>query len=369
MAAVGTLPIPVQAVDFTMRTGHYVGTGATNTISGLGFQPQLVIVKSSTAAGVAVFKSSAMPANATAFFSATADNTATSITLTSDGFTLGSLANVNSTNVLYRWIAFKDSDCTSTGYLCVGTYTGNGTSPRAITTGFQPQMVVVKRSTAVAAHFQTATMGAARTEFFTSTAADTTSAYIAGFSTTAFSVGATDNVTGGVYYYLAFRGGNGKFSQGQYTGNAVDNTNISGLGFRPDFVLIKNSTNATTNNRRSVMSMDKHFGDHASYVGDAVADAVNMIQGMQTDGFQIGSGGNTNGSTSIHYWFAFGGGLAMPAGTGTFTMAGQLHGRRHSTICHRDRFSTRSSDYQRQLHQLRGLSYSADARGCDGILC
>ena len=112
-------PLPAQAANFSTRMGYYVGTGASKTISGLGFQPSLVLIKSSTTAGVAVFKTSAMAANTTAYFSATADNTATSISLTTDGFTIGTLANVNTANVLYRWIAFSGSDCTSTGYLCV----------------------------------------------------------------------------------------------------------------------------------------------------------------------------------------------------------------------------------------------------------
>ena len=313
-------PLPAQAANFSTRMGYYVGTGASKTISGLGFQPSLVLIKSSTTAGVAVFKTSAMAANTTAYFSATADNTATSISLTTDGFTIGTLANVNTANVLYRWIAFSGSDCTSTGYLCVGTYSGNGSSSRTITTGFQPDMVMVKRSTAVAAHFRTASMSANRTEFFTSTAANTAGAYIASLASTGFTIGTTDNANGGTFYYVAFRAGAGTFAQGTYSGNGTDSRNITGVGFQPDMVLIKNSTSATTNNRRSVMSGDKHFGDLASYVSDAVADATNMIQALQSNGFQVGTGVNTNESGSTMYWFAFGGVPSM-SGSGTFTMA------------------------------------------------
>ena len=313
-------PQSVQAANFGTRIGYYVGTGTNKTISGLGFQPSLVIIKASTTAGVAVFKTSAMAANNTAYFSATADNVATNISYTADGFSVGTLANVNTANVLYRWIAFDGSDCTSTGYLCVGTYTGNGAASRAITTGFRPDMVIAKRSTAVAAHFRTASMAANRTEFFTSTAANTTGAYIASMVATGFNIGATDNVNGGTFYYVAFRGGAGNFAQGTYSGNAADNRSIPGVGFRPDLVLIKNSTSATANNRRSVMSGNKHFGDLASYASDAVADAPNMIQGMETDGFQIGSGNNTNQSGQTIYWFAFSGAPNM-TGSGSFSMA------------------------------------------------
>jgi hypothetical protein len=313
--------MPAKAAEFDMQTGYYVGTGVTGkAVSGLGFQPDLVIIKAATAAGVAVFKSSAMPANATAFMSATANNTASNITFNADGFTLGTLANVNMANVIYTWTAFYGSDCSASGNFCVGTYTGNGVNPQTITTGFQPSAVIVKRSTAVAANFRTASMATDRTEFFTSTAADTAGAYIRSFASTSFDVGSTNNAALGTYYYIAFKSGSSAFAEGTYTGDSTDGRNITGVGFQPNLVIVKNSTSATTINRRAVMSGDQHYGDHASYTGDNVANAVNMIQEMQSGGFQVGSGANTNESTFVHYWMAFGGAPDMPAGSGTFTM-------------------------------------------------
>jgi len=314
------IPASVHAANFTTRMGYYVGTGSTKTINGLGFQPDLVIITPSTTAGVSVFKTSAMSAANTAYYSATADNTASNLTLTSDGFTVGTIANVNTANVLYRWAAFDGSDCTATGYFCVGTYSGTGATSRTITTGFRPDMVTIKRTTAVATHFRTASMASNRTEFYTSTAANTSGAYIASMSTTGFTVGTTDNTSGGTYNYFAFRAGASTFEEGTYTGNGTDNRSITGAGFQPDVVFVKNSTSLTANNRRSVMSGDKHFGDLASYVSDAVVDATNMIQSMQSDGFQVGSGANTNENGSTMYWFAFGGTPNM-TGSGSFKMA------------------------------------------------
>lgn len=311
----------VAAANFGMRTGYYLGTGASKTISGLGFQPDLVIITPSAATGASVFKTGVMPANTTSYFSATADDTGTNIAFTTDGFTIGGLAVLNTNNVLYRWMAFSGSDCTATGYLCVGTYTGNGAASRTITTGFQPDMIQVKRSTAVAAHFRTASMAANRTEFFTSTAANTAGAYIASSVATGFNVGTTDNATGAIYYYLVFRAGAGSFAQGSYTGNATAGTNRTGLGFQPDGVVIKNSTNATANNRRSIIYTDRHFGDLASYISNSVVDATGMVQGMVSDGFTVGAGNNTNATGDTFYWFAFGGAQAFGNVSGSFTMA------------------------------------------------
>lgn len=313
-------PQPAQAANFVMRTGYYVGSGATKTITGLGFQPQFVVVTPSTNAGVSLFKTSSMPVDESAFFSATANDTNSSIAFISGGFTVGTLANVNNVNVLYRWVAFQGSDCTSNGYFCVGGYSGNGSASRTITTGFRPGMIMVKRSTNVAAHFHTGSMDANRTEYFTSTAANTAGAFIADTVSSGFTIGASDNASGGSYYYIAFRGGAGTFTQASYTGNAT-NRSIAGLGFQPDWVIVKNSTGSQAASRRSVISSDKHFGNDASYLSDAVADGANMITGMESNGFSVGTANQTNQSGQTVYYMAFGGAPKLTGGSGSFQMA------------------------------------------------
>jgi len=311
-----------EAANFTMRTGYFMGTGATQTISGLGFQPDTVMIKSSTAAGVAVFKTSAMPANTTAFTSATADNTATSITFTSTGFTLGTLANVNTANVLYYYIAFTGSDCTATGNYCVGTYTGNAAASRAITTGFQPSYVMVKRSTAVEGNFRIANEPANETLFFTTTARITgATTHIPSFASTSFTVGTTNNASGGIYYYVAFKATTGGVSVGTYTGDAADNRNITGLGYQPDFVMVKNATSATTANRNPVMNTTETYGDNSMFVGSATANTTNAIQNFQSDGFQIGTAVQTNETSATFYYVAFGGANDFTADGSSFKMA------------------------------------------------
>jgi hypothetical protein len=317
---VPTLTQQAQAANFSMQTGYYIGTGSSGlAVSGLGFQPGLVMIKSSTSAGVMVFKSSAMAANTTAFTSATADNTGTNITFTSTGFSLGTLANVNSANVLYYWTAFAGSDCSATGNFCVGTYTGNGTSPRTITTGFQPSFVMVKRSTAVEGHFRTASEPANETLFFGTTARDTVGNYIRSFSATGFSVGATDNTSSAVYYYVAFKTTTGLMNEGTYTGNATDNRNITGIGFQANLALVKNATSATTASRNPQVNFSESYGDNSSYVGSATANQVNAIQALQSDGFQLGTAAQTNESGATFYWVTFGGASTYSA-SDTFQM-------------------------------------------------
>lgn len=311
-----------QAANFQMKTGYYVGSGSAGlTISNIGFQPEFVLIKSDTATGVGVFKTSAMPSSTTAFLSATADNTASQITLTPDGFSVGTIAQVNSLNVRYTYIAITGSDCTSAGTFCVGQYAGNGSASRTITTGFQPSLVIIKRQTAVASHFRTASMPINTMNYFTSTAQDTTGTFMTNFTSSGFTVGANNNVNASNYYYVTFPVTIGIMAEGTYTGNGVDNRNVvTALGFEPDMVLVKNTSSATANNRRAVMNLTTHYGDMSTYVADAVAGAVNLIQDLQINGFQIGSGVNVNENTSTFYWFAFGGSPLPSSGSGTFLM-------------------------------------------------
>jgi hypothetical protein len=311
-----------EAASYSMKSGYYTGTGvAGHAISGLGFQPDLVIIKSNTTASGGMFKTSAMPATNTAYLAATAHNTASQLVLNSDGFTVGTLAQLNTANALYTWTAYTGSDCSASGVFCVGSYTGNNAATRTITTGFNPGLTIVKRSTSVAAHFRTASMLTNQTEFFTTVAADTAGNYLRSFGATGFDVGITDNVSAATYHYVSFKAGSDVFTEGSYTGDGVDNRIITGTASKPELVLIKNTTSATANNRRSVMSTRQHFGDATSYTADAVVDTENTIQLLNNDGFQIGSSVAVNESGATHYWFALYGASSYAAPSGTYTMA------------------------------------------------
>ena len=80
-------------------------------------------MKADTNAGVgAVWKSSAMSSDNTAYFTLTANNTASQITLNADGFTVSSI-NVNAVGVRWIWIAFGGSDNSEFRYVFVSVVT------------------------------------------------------------------------------------------------------------------------------------------------------------------------------------------------------------------------------------------------------
>lgn len=315
--------------DFVMKTGYYMGNGASQSITGLGFTPELVIIKSDTTAGFAAFKTSIMPSANTGFFSATADSASSVMSLDSDGFTVTGSNVVGSLNVRYTWVAFAGSDCSGTGTFCVGQYTGNGSTTQTVSTGFQPSMVMVKRTTAVAAHFRTASHPANRSSYFTTTADNTAGALIQSFTSSGFVVGQSiDNVNTASYNFIAFKDTTGIFKQGTYTGNGADNTSISGVGFSPDFVIVKNSTSGTTASRSPAISQRSSYGDQSSSLGETTATVIDIIQELESDGFQVGTAARGNESGQTFYYAAFGGAPnpissgALEMATGTYTGTG-----------------------------------------------
>lgn len=308
-----------QAATFQMQTGYYVGTGASLSITGLGFQPSLVIVKADTNAGVgAVWKSSEMSSNNTAYFTLTANNTASQITLDADGFTISSSANVNTVGVRWTWIAFGGSDNSSSGTFCVGSYTGDGGISQSITSvGFQPDLVIVKAETAQSAVWRSSAMGDNVGQYFTNIVQSTNGSVFKTLDLTGFTVGNASqvNTNGLVYQYVAFKGVTGAMSVGSYTGNEVDNRTITGIGFTPDVVFIKNATSALD----AVYNHTESYEDYSCFFSDT-ANAVNHIQKLQSDGFQIGNSTNVNTSSGTIFWVAFGGAVD-PTPSGSFKMA------------------------------------------------
>lgn len=304
------------ASSFQVQTGYYVGTGSSFSITGLGFQPALVMIKASTAVGAAVFKTSSMPSPNLAFFTATADDITSQLALDSDGFTLGTAVSVNSANVRYTYTAFSNSDCSAGSDFCVGFYVGDGSATKTISTGFQPDLVWVKRS-ASSANWASSAMPANTGQYFDATNQNTGGALFTTLTGSGFTVGSTNNANLGVYYYVAFKSVAGKSAVGTFTGDGTNGRVISGVGFTPDWVYVKNANAAVA--VTGVANSSEAYGD-SSTVFTAAANATGLIQSLQSDSFTVGSGSGANGSGNTLYWAAFDG-AAAPTSSGTYRMA------------------------------------------------
>lgn len=313
--SIATSPGTHAANDFSIKTGYYYGNGSSAlSITGIGFTPEMVLIKSDSAAGALIWKSSAMPAAVTSYLGvATADNSEYEIILDANGFTVNQALEVNTINTRYTFIAFAGSDCSSGGAMCIGSYEGSGTTTSTITVGFQPALVWTKRTTALAGNFRVASTTDNHAHYFSATANDTTGIFFRTLDPTGFTVGATNNTNGGIYYYAAFKQLPGKLITGVFTGDGVDSRNITGVGFEPDFVLIKQNSAVSP-----AFNTTEMWGDLSSLT-TAAANAVNHIQSLDADGFQVGNSTGVNANTILSAWFAFGG-SPDPAPSGSFFM-------------------------------------------------
>ena len=195
------------------------------------------LIKDTTNDGTAI-RTSTMVGDATKFING-AITAGVIESLDVDGFTVGNHGRVNGNAKTYHWIAFKQAP----GEMKVGSYSGNGADNRSITgVGFQPDYVIVMPgSNNPSVHRSSAMLGDI-SSYFSTTASATN--IIQALEADGFQVGtnASVNTNGTTYYYIAWKAIAGKMNIGTYTGSGADNRNITGVGFQPEWVLVKDTT-------------------------------------------------------------------------------------------------------------------------------
>lgn len=189
-----------------------------------------------------------------------------------------------------------------TGFFAVGSYYGNGVDNRAITdVGFQPDWVIIRDSMAVYSVFRTSAMGADTTAYLTSLGANFQNG-IQSLDVDGFTLGTDTTVNGNIakYYWIAGRSESGVTTVGKYYGNGVDNRSITGIGFQPDFVLVKRSGG----DGAAVRVASFGTGDSCSSLGAASGTITDAIQAFETDGFQVGTNSRVNSAATWNYYIA-----------------------------------------------------------------
>ncbi len=183
-----------------LDVGTYPGNSTDNhNISGVGFQPDYLIVLSEGTHNV-LHHSSAMPADFSVRFSEQSMFDDRIQLFQSDGFQVGSHAQVNLSSTTYHYVAFKES----AGQMKVGSYPGDDDSEHNITgVGFQPAYLITKAEGFNAAHRTSSLTGDATLDF------KTVANYADGIKelqTDGFQVGTHDKVNNSTktYYWMAF---------------------------------------------------------------------------------------------------------------------------------------------------------------------
>ena len=268
--------------------GTYTGNEVDNrAITGIGFQPNFVLIKR-IAAKEAVCRSSDMSGDNTKVLTGTLNFFANGIqSLDTDGFTVGTDWYVNKNGETYCYIAIKaaTADCK------VLSYTGNGVDNRSITgVGFQSDLVLIWEGTNFREPFwKTSDMAGDTSQYFKGALAAN---YIQALETDGFQIGTVDNVNGSgiVYYALCLKNLATAFKAFTYTGNGGDSRSITGVGFLPDFVLVKHASATNV----AFVRFTAEAGDASMPLDNSSGEVADHIQALESDGIQVGTAENAN---------------------------------------------------------------------------
>ena len=229
----------------------YTGNGATQAISGVGFSPDLTIVRPrTTVTAWSVIDSMRGYANSLTSTATTVETIDTSKITgydNSDGFSISTSASVNSNSVTYIAHNFKRA----TGFFTIAADTGTGvnkTVPHNL--GAVPELMLRKsRSSATGWIVWSKSLAAAEYLELNTTAAKATAATYWNSTTptdTVFSVGNSSNINLnlGQYVTYLFATLSGVSKVGSYTGNGTTQTINCGFSTGARFILIKCTSSA-----------------------------------------------------------------------------------------------------------------------------
>ena len=292
--------------------GTYTGTGAALAITGLGFQPDFIIIaRGASNEGKFYQRTLLGVGNYQHLHNAIAVVDTESVTaFDADGFTLGTSTASNDTGVVYRYIAWKAVAAFSAGI----AYTGTGVAKtEAHGLGATPNIIAVKNSAAAIAwglylsavaspetkRFSwVATLPTVSTTSWNDTVPDGTNITVGTATQT--------NVLAGTYIGYTMADVAGVVKIGTYTGNGnASGPVVSGLGFSPRGLLTFNT--GINNNGAQLAASDVGASlslvDVITLVGaDTAADAFTF----DADGFTVTTASaEVNGNTNIILYIAF----------------------------------------------------------------
>lgn len=300
-----------------LAIGNYTGSGSDgNGITGIGFQPDFVMVKDG-AQGIC-YCSSSMGAGNSLLSNAATGFIATGIkSLDSGGFTLGTSASANSAATRYDYIALRNNNA---GDFAVGSYAGNGVADTPITVGFQPNIVLVGSIQSVI-FLRTSDM-ATNNSYRMDGAAGADANSIKTLTATGFTVGtsAAANSNGVTYYYIAIKSTTGLVNTNTFTGNGTS-LSFTGMGFQPQTVTVKANAAVTgCIGFSGLLSTVYDWGNG----GNSNA----RITSLDTDGYSVGSNAQANDSAVAMFGFGLKAGTSLPpSGSGKGGGGGRGGGR------------------------------------------
>jgi hypothetical protein len=328
------VPVGAQYMAATTYTGNGSTQAITNTVNGTSFQPDFVWVKNRTTALNHILVNSVV--GPTLFLNSNTtsaeSNTAGVVTaLNSNGFSVGSVANVNqNTNALvgWQWRASNASAVTNTAGTITSSVSANQTAGFSIVTytgtganatvghglGVAPRMMIIKGRTTTfdwRVWFYTFATGFDIQLNSTTGATSAPTVYTSAPTSTVINIGTGSAVNQNAATYVAycFAAVPGYSAFGSYTGNGSADGPFVYLGFRPRWVLIKRSDAASDwvilDTSRDSYNMEINYLVPNTSGAEASGASV-QLDGL-SNGFKIRGtwvGMNASGSTIIYACFA-----------------------------------------------------------------
>jgi len=331
---------PIDDPALYFNTKNYSGNSSTQTISGIGFQPDWTWIKHKNGATAHMLFDSIRGALYRIQSNSGNSETSAANTLTawnSDGFALGNENDVNQsgrTYVAWNWKAGTafTNDASSTGIgsidssgtvnndsgFSIVTYAGNGTAGATIKHGLNstPKMILIRNRDRGSSNwlvYQTSmSANGDYTLFLDSTSAkDNSQNYWGDTAPTSsvFSVGnrQENNQSGEniIAYCFAEKQGYSKF--GSYVGNGNANGTFVYTGQKSAFIMLKNTTRAASwlmfDNKRLGYNVDNNEVVANTSAAEETYDQLDFLSNgfkMRTNGTSI----NLNGDTYIYMCFA-----------------------------------------------------------------
>ena len=325
--------IPKSTAQF--NTKLYTGTGSSNAITGVGFQPDFVWQKSRSAAEYhGLFDAVRGVLN---YITPNLDTQqqANAVSLTafnSDGFTLGSNGQINassSSNVSWNWkangLGSSNTDGTinstytsanTTSKCSIVKYTGNGVIYGGIVghgLGKVPKMMMVKNLSAGETDWMVyhASLGATKNMRLNNTDAIATSSAMWNNTTPTSSLfylsnNGNVNASGQDYVAYCFADVPGFSKMGEYAANANADGPFIYLGFKPACIILKQyNTNGSNwflfDNKRAGFNIENYYLAPDSVGTEGTTDKLDML----SNGFKIKtSGSDVNGGDFIYMAWA-----------------------------------------------------------------
>ena len=193
--------VAFKANSQAMKVGSYTGNGTGQSITGLGFSPEVVIVMGNSAQRAALHF-----AGGRTYRFDTGTSVAGGVTsMDADGFTVGTALETNAATVAHHYVAFNDV----ANSIDASSYLGDGVDNRNVATpGFQPEFVLIRADDNVTSRpgtFKPSSLAGDNALPFSATASVTNR--IQALNASGFQVGnSTDvNASGVTYYSLAVR--------------------------------------------------------------------------------------------------------------------------------------------------------------------